>query len=87
MVDELAPLGEVVPRAQDRCTTLLALPPEAMALTRHQARADMVRLFESGMETELETVIANWWTPETQAAARAGGSIEEDGVMAVVVSH
>ena len=71
LVDELAPLGEVVPRAQDRCTRMLALPPEAMALTRHQARADMVRLFESGMETELETVIANWWTPGTQATLRA----------------
>jgi enoyl-CoA hydratase/carnithine racemase len=71
LVDELTPLEEVVPHAQDWCRRMLALPPEAMALTRRQARADLVRLFESGMEAELESVIANWWTPATQATLRA----------------
>jgi len=37
LVDELAPLEEVVARAKDWCMRMLALPPEAMALTRHQA--------------------------------------------------
>ncbi len=69
-MDELAALEEVVSRAQDWCTRMLALPPGAMTLTRRQARADLVRLFESGMEAELETVIANWWTPGTQATLR-----------------
>jgi len=71
MVDELVALDEVVSRAQGWCTRMLALPPGAMTLTRDQARADLVRLFESGMEAELETVIANWWTPGTQATLRA----------------
>ena len=62
---------DVVARAQDWSTRMLALPPDAMALTRREARADLVRLFESGMETELDTVIANWWTPGTQATLRA----------------
>jgi enoyl-CoA hydratase/carnithine racemase len=71
LVDELAPIEEVVQRAQDWCTRMLALPTEVMTLTRRQARADMVYLFESGMDTELEAVISNWWTPETQATLRA----------------
>jgi len=71
LVDELAALDEVISRAQDWCTRMLALPTGAMTLTRRQARADMVRLFASGMDAELETVIANWWTPGTQATLRA----------------
>jgi Delta3-Delta2-enoyl-CoA isomerase len=71
LVDELAPVEEVVPRAQIWCTRMLALPPEAMALTRRQARADLLRLFASGMDAELKSVIENWWSPGTQATLRA----------------
>jgi 3,2-trans-enoyl-CoA isomerase len=71
LVDELAPVEEVVTRAQSWCTRMLALPPEAMASTRRQARADLLRLFASGMDAELENVIANWWSPRTQATLRA----------------
>jgi Delta3-Delta2-enoyl-CoA isomerase len=70
LVDELAPVDDVVSRAQSWCTRILALPPEAMGLTRRQARADLVRLFESDMGTELKDVIANWWTPGTQTTLR-----------------
>ncbi|HST10518.1 MAG TPA: hypothetical protein VLL05_09070 [Terriglobales bacterium] len=70
LIDELAPIDEVVSRAQNWCTRMLALPPEAMALTRRQARTDLVRLFESDMDAELKDVTANWWTPGTQATLR-----------------
>jgi enoyl-CoA hydratase/carnithine racemase len=70
LLDELAPVEEVVARAQSWCARILALPPEAMTLTRRQARADLLRLFESGMDAELEGVIANWWSPGTQATLR-----------------
>ena len=66
LVDELAALDAVVQRAQERCVRMLALPSDAMNLTRQQARADLPRLFESGMDAELKTVIANWWMPGTQ---------------------
>jgi enoyl-CoA hydratase/carnithine racemase len=71
LVDELVPIEEVVPRAQSWCARMVALPPAAMELTRRQARADLRQLFQSGMDAELESVIANWWSPGTQATLRA----------------
>jgi 3,2-trans-enoyl-CoA isomerase len=71
LVDEIASPDEVVKRAREWCVRTLALPPDAMTLTRAQARADLRRLFETGMEAELETVIANWWAPATQDTLRA----------------
>jgi len=71
LVDELAPLEEVVPSARDWCARILALPQEAMTLTRRQARADLLRLFESGIDAELKSVIENWWSPGTQTTLRA----------------
>jgi Delta3-Delta2-enoyl-CoA isomerase len=70
LVDELAPLEDVVKRAEAWCTGLLALPRDAMKLTRQQARADLLGFFESGMDAELKGVIANWWAPETQQTLR-----------------
>jgi enoyl-CoA hydratase/carnithine racemase len=70
LVDELAPLEDVVTRAEAWCTGLLALPRDAMKLTRQQARADLLGFFESGMDAELKGVIANWWAPETQQTLR-----------------
>jgi enoyl-CoA hydratase/carnithine racemase len=70
LVDELAPLDSVIQRAEAWCSAMLALPRGAMHLTRRQARADLLGLFESGMDAELEGVIANWWAPETQETLR-----------------
>jgi Delta3-Delta2-enoyl-CoA isomerase len=66
LVDEVVVPEDVVPRALQVCGKLLAVPREAMRLTRQQARADLEGLFASGMDAELRTVIANWWSPETQ---------------------
>jgi Delta3-Delta2-enoyl-CoA isomerase len=70
LVDEVVAFDEVVPRALQWCRGVLAVPREAMRLTRQQARRDLGGLFASGMDVELKTVIANWWTAETQATLR-----------------
>jgi enoyl-CoA hydratase/carnithine racemase len=70
LVDEVVPADDVVPRALAWCGKMLALPNEAMTLTRREARSDLHELFDSGMDAELTTVIANWWTPATQETLR-----------------
>jgi enoyl-CoA hydratase/carnithine racemase len=69
LVDELAADERVVERAIAWCQGLLALPPEAMAMTRKEARADLVALFDS-FEEELAGVTENWWRPEAQTVLR-----------------
>ncbi|HWZ81182.1 MAG TPA: enoyl-CoA hydratase/isomerase family protein [Terriglobales bacterium] len=71
LVDELVPLEQVMERAMAWCERLLALPPQAMAGTRRLARADLVAVFEADLELELESVVAAWWSAETQATLRA----------------
>jgi len=66
LVDEVVSSDELIPRALQWCNRLLSVPREAMRLTRQQARGDLEQLFASGMDAELRTVIANWWSPETQ---------------------
>jgi len=71
LVDELSEPDQVVPRALAWCQSLLALPPNAMSLTRQQARADLVGLFsERNLEAELDRVMASWWAEETQKTLR-----------------
>ena len=70
LVDEVVPADDVIPRALAWCLNMLTLPKEAMTLTRREARRDLHELFESGMDAELTTVIANWWTPGTQETLR-----------------
>jgi Delta3-Delta2-enoyl-CoA isomerase len=71
LIDELAPPDAVIERALLWCQSLLALPPEAMAATRREARADLVAYFERNLEAELQAVTASWWADETQTILRA----------------
>jgi 3,2-trans-enoyl-CoA isomerase len=71
LVDELAPLDQVVERALAWCRSVLALPPTAMARTRETARADLVRLMDEGLSGELDGLVDDWFSPETQGAMRA----------------
>lgn len=71
LVDELVPLDQVVPRAIEWCQGLLALPPRAMATTRRQARADLVRIVEEGAHAETEPLVQDWFSEETQSTMRA----------------
>jgi Delta3-Delta2-enoyl-CoA isomerase len=70
LVDEVVAPVRVVSRAVEWCEALLALPAEAMALTRRSARADLVALFDN-FEAELESVTESWWRPQTQQVLRA----------------
>jgi enoyl-CoA hydratase/carnithine racemase len=71
LVDEVAAMESVVERAINWCQRLLALPPKAMRGTRRQARADLVAIFDAGLDSELELVIETWWSAETQATLLA----------------
>ena len=71
LVDEVAPAEQVVERARDWCMQMLALPHEAMTVTRRLARVDMVDLFGSEIDSELGSVIESWWSPSTQSTLRA----------------
>jgi len=70
LVDEIVPPEKVVDRAVKWCHDLLANPRVAREATRKQARADLVGLFEHGLEHEIENVSESWWDDETQAALR-----------------
>jgi 3,2-trans-enoyl-CoA isomerase len=70
LVDELATAKRVVSRAMDWCQAVLSAPAEAMEVTRRNARADLVGLFDN-VEPELEAVADAWWRPQTQQALRA----------------
>jgi len=74
LVDELVPAERVVERAVEWCQGLLGLPPEAMARTRQEARADLVALFDH-VEREIETTAEIWWRPEAQTVLR--GLVEQ----------
>ena len=69
LVDELVAPERVVGRALEWCKALLALPSEAMSITRADARADLVNLFKD-LEPELAAVTESWWKPQTQQALR-----------------
>jgi 3,2-trans-enoyl-CoA isomerase len=69
LVDELVTDDRVVSRALEWCQAVLAVPAEAMAVTRRNARADLVGLCDN-VEPELEVVIEGWWRPQTQHALR-----------------
>ena len=70
LVDEMAPLDDVVAKAVDWCRTLLQLPREAMTITRQRARADLANYFDQSIEAELEDVIERWWNDEAQTVLK-----------------
>jgi len=70
LVDELAPVDEVVERALAWCRATLARPPAALAATRAVARADLHAAF-AGFEAQLTGFVEAWFGAETQAAMRA----------------
>lgn len=72
LVDELAPVDDVVERARARLDALLALPPVAMSETRKMTRGEITALFRQAEEAgEVDRVIGQWFSPETQEALAA----------------
>jgi 3,2-trans-enoyl-CoA isomerase len=71
LVDELAPVEQVVPRAVAWATELLTRPPNAMATTRKIARRPLVEAFDTMDEGAMDAVMAAWSSAETQATMKA----------------
>lgn len=71
LVDELAPLEEVVPRTVAWAQRMGALPPLALQGTRALARADLMRAFDDEHQEELEPFLDEWFSDETQGAMQA----------------
>lgn len=70
LVDELAELDLVVGRAVEWCQGVVALP-EAVMSARHDARADLVALFENTRQREQDSFTESWFSPSTQKHVRA----------------
>ena len=71
LVDELAPVSEVVPRALAWLDGVLGRAPAAVAATRRQARQPLFDAFATVDGALVEKMLDVWFSPETQAATRA----------------
>ena len=71
LVDEVAPLDEVVPRALAWAADLLTRPPQAMLSTRKLARQPLVAAFEALGDKALDEIMGAWSTPEAQTTLGA----------------
>jgi enoyl-CoA hydratase/carnithine racemase len=71
LVDEVAPLDEVVPRAVAWAADLLTRPPAAMSATRRLARQPLLAAFDGFDEQATDDIVAAWMTPEAQATLQA----------------
>jgi len=71
LVDALAPVADVVPRALAWAEELLARPRAAMLATRALARRPLVAAFEGFGPAGISSVVDQWFAPEAQATLRA----------------
>lgn len=71
MVDELAEVADVVPRALEWCRRHVALPPEAMAETRRIARADLHAALDDADSQPADGFMDRWFSVETQSTLHA----------------
>jgi Delta3-Delta2-enoyl-CoA isomerase len=71
LVDEVAPLDEVVPRTVAWAADLLTRPPQAMAATRKLARRPLAEAFDALDEAAIDRVVAAWGGNEAQATLKA----------------
>ena len=71
LVDELAGIDDVVPRALAWLQELLAFPPLAMSGTRRMARADLAAVFADPAAFRVDAYVDGWFAPEAQGVLRA----------------
>jgi 3,2-trans-enoyl-CoA isomerase len=71
LVDQLAPVADVIPRALAWTAELVSRPARAMAATRALARRPLVDAFATVDEKLYDTVLEQWMSEETQAVLRA----------------
>jgi enoyl-CoA hydratase/carnithine racemase len=71
LVDELAPVAEVVPRAIAWLEGVLGRSPAAVAATRRVARRPLFDAFARLDGTNVDKMVEAWFSAETQAATQA----------------
>lgn len=69
LVDELAPVNDVVSQAYEWAKKVAALPPNAVARTREFARRSLIQAFE-GWATDPDEMTRFWQGEEAQGAIR-----------------
>jgi 3,2-trans-enoyl-CoA isomerase len=71
LIDEIAPVGDVVARTLSWAQELTSRPPTALRLTRALVRRPLIEAFASVEPTMLEGVVEQWFAAETQTVLRA----------------
>jgi Delta3-Delta2-enoyl-CoA isomerase len=71
LVDETAPVAEVIPRALAWTNELVAKPPRALRATRLLARRPLVDAFATVDPALYDVMVDAWFSDETQAVLRA----------------
>lgn len=71
LVDELAPVDQVVERALAWARFHLGLPARAMRLNRAAARADLCAIYTDPRQMPVDEFVDGWFHPETQAVLQA----------------
>jgi Delta3-Delta2-enoyl-CoA isomerase len=71
LVDELAEIDQVIPRALAWLQNLLKLPPQAMSTTRLLARSDLISIFADPTKLSVEEFADGWFGAETQMTLKA----------------
>jgi enoyl-CoA hydratase/carnithine racemase len=71
LVDRVVPASDVVPAAVGWAQSIAALPPRAVAATRRFARQDLIDLLSGLGPADYETMVAAWFSDETQRTLRA----------------
>jgi enoyl-CoA hydratase/carnithine racemase len=71
LVDQLASVEEVIPRAVAWAQELLTRPRAAMLATRRLARRPLARAFDELDARALDAIVDQWFAPEPQATLRA----------------
>jgi enoyl-CoA hydratase/carnithine racemase len=71
LVDEVAPVDDVVPRALAWARELISRPRAAMLGTRALARKPLGDAFQGFGPADIERLVDHWFAPETQAALTA----------------
>ena len=68
LVDELAPVGDVVVSARSWCERIVEAPDRALAETRMLLRSDLVDLIHRQCDKDVNRFAKRWFEPELQAA-------------------
>lgn len=71
LVDRAVPAQEVVATAIEWAQRMIALPPNALSVTRAIVRRDLIELLQNITDRDYETMNEVWFSDETQRTLRA----------------